>query len=79
VGPGDVFLATLPWFHIYGMVIVMHAGLYRGVKLVALPSFDLASYLRLTQVRPALPCSARNGARVYSRVHHCARACRSTG
>lgn len=49
VGPGDVFLATLPWFHIYGMVVVMHAGLYRGVKLVALPSFDLASYLRLTQ------------------------------
>lgn len=49
-GPGDVFLATLPWFHIYGMVIVMHAGLYRGVALVSLPAFDLTSYLKLVQV-----------------------------
>ena len=74
VGPGDVFLATLPWFHIYGMVVVMHAGLYRGVKLVALPSFDLASYLRLTQVRYALPYPP---AMTLAYTH--AWACRSTG
>lgn len=52
---GDVFLATLPWFHIYGMVVVLHAGLYRGVKLVALPAFSLEAYLSLVQVLRAAP------------------------
>jgi len=50
LGSEDVSLVTLPLFHIYGMVLIMHGGLYRGMKLVLMPSFDLVTYLRLAQV-----------------------------
>lgn len=41
----DVFLAVLPFFHIYGQTLVMNYGLRHGAAIVTLPRFDLDSYL----------------------------------
>jgi 4-coumarate--CoA ligase len=45
--PGDVTLAVLPFFHIYGMEVLMHLQLSRGAAVVTLPRFDLAAALGL--------------------------------
>ncbi len=47
VGPDDVFLAALPFFHIYGMSIVLSYGLRHGATIVTLPRFDPARYRAL--------------------------------
>ncbi len=49
VGPGDHAIATLPFFHIYGMVVIMCALLRRGACAVTMPQFDLEQYLKLSQ------------------------------
>jgi len=45
----DRVLATLPFFHIYGMVLILGLGLYRGVTLYTLPRFELEVFLRAIQ------------------------------
>jgi acyl-CoA synthetase (AMP-forming)/AMP-acid ligase II len=45
VVPGDVTLAILPFFHIYGMQVLMNMYLSAGAGLVTLPRFDLATAL----------------------------------
>jgi acyl-CoA synthetase (AMP-forming)/AMP-acid ligase II len=47
----DRVLATLPFFHIYGMVLILGLGLYRGVTLYSMPRFDLEIFLRTIQDR----------------------------
>lgn len=42
VVPGDVTLAILPFFHIYGMQVLMNMYLSMGAGLVTMPRFDLA-------------------------------------
>lgn len=42
VKPGDVTLAILPFFHIYGMQVLMNMYLSMGAGLVTMPRFDLA-------------------------------------
>jgi acyl-CoA synthetase (AMP-forming)/AMP-acid ligase II len=37
----DRVLATLPFFHIYGMVLILGLGLYQGATLYTMPRFDL--------------------------------------
>lgn len=44
--------AVLPFFHIYGLVIIMSFGLMRGATLVTLPRFDLEAFLRILQQWP---------------------------
>jgi 4-coumarate--CoA ligase len=46
-GPGDVTLAVLPFFHIYGMEVLLNLHLAVGATLVTLPRFDLPTVLRL--------------------------------
>ncbi len=41
----DVFAGVLPFFHIYGLVVIMNAGLLLGATTVTLPRFDLETYL----------------------------------
>ncbi|MGH9102185.1 MAG: AMP-binding protein [Acidimicrobiales bacterium] len=41
----DVAIALLPMYHIYGMVLIMSAGLSQGITLVSLPQFDLETFL----------------------------------
>ena len=46
---GEVALAFLPFFHIYGMQVLMNGLLANGVTVVTLPRFDLAQALGLVQ------------------------------
>lgn len=50
-GGSDRVLATLPFFHIYGMVLILGLGLYRGVTLYTMARFDLELFLRTIQDR----------------------------
>ncbi|MFA5884385.1 MAG: 4-coumarate--CoA ligase family protein [Acidimicrobiia bacterium] len=45
----EVMMAVLPFFHIYGMQVIMNDGLRRGATLVTMPRFDLEQYLALVQ------------------------------
>ena len=45
----DVFIGVLPFFHIYGQVVVLLAGLKSGCKIVTVPKFDPEMYLSLVQ------------------------------
>ncbi len=45
-------VGVLPFFHIYGMVVVMNFGLRRGATCVTLPRFDLELFLRVLQDWP---------------------------
>ncbi len=49
IRPGDVTLAFLPYFHIYGMTVLMNLYLARGAVQVTLPRFDLEAALRLIE------------------------------
>jgi acyl-CoA synthetase (AMP-forming)/AMP-acid ligase II len=44
-GSDDVLLAVLPFFHIYGMQVLMNLGLASGSTVVTMPRFELAAYL----------------------------------
>jgi acyl-CoA synthetase (AMP-forming)/AMP-acid ligase II len=45
----DTLVCFLPFFHIYGLVVVMLLGLRSGATLVVMPRFDLAQYLDLVE------------------------------
>ncbi|MEM7095967.1 MAG: 4-coumarate--CoA ligase family protein [Actinomycetota bacterium] len=49
--PGDVALAALPFFHIYGMQVLMNGLLANGVTIVTVPRFDLEQALGIVQDR----------------------------
>jgi acyl-CoA synthetase (AMP-forming)/AMP-acid ligase II len=42
-------IAVLPFFHIYGLVVLMNIPLYRGATIVTMPRFDLREFLRVIQ------------------------------
>jgi acyl-CoA synthetase (AMP-forming)/AMP-acid ligase II len=46
---GDVVPAFLPFFHIYGMVVIMALNLANGAVTVSIPRFDFAEFLTLSQ------------------------------
>ncbi|MEE9242636.1 MAG: AMP-binding protein, partial [Mycobacterium sp.] len=41
----DVVLAVLPFFHIYGMTVLLNAALHARARLVIMQKFDLAEFL----------------------------------
>lgn len=45
----DVCFAVLPFFHIYGMQVLMNMALGHGATVVTAPRFDLVRMLELTQ------------------------------
>ncbi|MDQ2650593.1 MAG: AMP-binding protein [Actinomycetota bacterium] len=45
----DSFVAVLPFFHIYGMQVLMNMGLRTGATIVTMPRFDLEQFLQLHQ------------------------------
>src|SRR5712691_10631993 len=45
----DRIVAVLPFFHIYGMQVVLNLSLWRGATLVTLPRFELEPFLGLLQ------------------------------
>jgi len=42
-------IAVLPFFHIYGMQVLMNNVIHRGGTVVTMPRFDLAEFLRILQ------------------------------
>jgi acyl-CoA synthetase (AMP-forming)/AMP-acid ligase II len=49
VEPTDVVLAVLPFFHIYGMTVLLDIALKKRAALVTMPRFDLSRFLGLIQ------------------------------
>ncbi|KAF8973603.1 amp dependent CoA ligase [Flammula alnicola] len=45
LGPGDVALGVLPFFHIYGLVVIMHYVLYTGASILVMPKFNFTNLL----------------------------------
>ncbi len=45
----ETFIAVLPFFHIYGMEVLMNTGLRAGVTIITMPRFDLEMFLSLHQ------------------------------
>ncbi len=42
-------LAVLPFYHIYGQVVVLYMGLYLGATIITMPRFDLETFLQVIQ------------------------------
>ncbi|TFG72349.1 MAG: 4-coumarate--CoA ligase family protein, partial [Solirubrobacterales bacterium] len=47
--PDDVLIGVLPFFHIYGMTVIMNMGLVSGNTIVTMPRFDLVQFLSLIE------------------------------
>jgi acyl-CoA synthetase (AMP-forming)/AMP-acid ligase II len=47
VGPDDTAIAILPFFHIYGMQVVMNMVVSQGATVVTMPRFDMERFLEL--------------------------------
>ncbi|KAL4920704.1 hypothetical protein BDW62DRAFT_176072 [Aspergillus aurantiobrunneus] len=45
----DVLLGLLPQSHIYGLVVMCHAGPFRGDQVIVLPKFELRTYMAAVQ------------------------------
>jgi acyl-CoA synthetase (AMP-forming)/AMP-acid ligase II len=45
----DAIIAVLPFFHIYGLVVIMKLGLARGATIVSMPRFDFPEFLTAMQ------------------------------
>ncbi|HEX2087878.1 MAG TPA: 4-coumarate--CoA ligase family protein [Solirubrobacteraceae bacterium] len=45
----DVVIGVLPFFHIYGMTVIMNMGLHAGATTVTMPRFDLEQFLTVIQ------------------------------
>ncbi len=45
----EKIIAVLPFFHIYGMQVLMNTGLRAGATIITMPRFDLEQFLQLHQ------------------------------
>ncbi len=45
----DTMLGMLPFFHIYGMVVIMNLALHRGATVVTMPRFEMEPFLDILQ------------------------------
>ena len=45
----DTLVGVLPFFHIYGMTVIMNQGLWQGATIVTMPRFDLEQFLGLIE------------------------------
>ncbi len=49
IDENDVVIGVLPFFHIYGMTVIMNMGLARGATIVTMPRFELRAFLELVE------------------------------
>ncbi len=49
VGEDEVGIAVLPFFHSYGLTVLMALALWQGATLVTMPRFDLEQFLTILQ------------------------------
>ncbi len=54
----DVVIGVLPFFHIYGMTVIMNLALHNGATVVTMPRFDLGQFLGLHQEHRVTQCYA---------------------
>jgi acyl-CoA synthetase (AMP-forming)/AMP-acid ligase II len=47
IADDDTLVGVLPFFHIYGMTVIMNQGLLAGATIVTMPRFDLDQFLGL--------------------------------
>jgi acyl-CoA synthetase (AMP-forming)/AMP-acid ligase II len=47
ISDDDTLIGVLPFFHIYGMTVIMNQGLWAGATIVTMPRFDLQQFLGL--------------------------------
>lgn len=45
----DLLLGVLPFYHIYGLVVILLNGLKSGSAIVTLPKFDKTSFVQLME------------------------------
>ncbi|KAI5275410.1 acetyl-CoA synthetase-like protein [Aureobasidium subglaciale] len=45
----DRILAFLPFFHIYGLTVILHMSFHKGCRTVVMPKFDIEDFCRITQ------------------------------
>lgn len=45
----DTVIGILPFFHIYGMVVIMNYAFFVGATVVTMPRFDMEQFLQLIQ------------------------------
>jgi acyl-CoA synthetase (AMP-forming)/AMP-acid ligase II len=45
----DHAIGILPFFHIYGMVVILNSALWKGATVVTMPKFDLEPFLQTMQ------------------------------
>ncbi len=53
IGKDDVIIAVLPFFHIYGLQIIMNCSLRVGAKVITQSRFDLGDFLACVQEHKA--------------------------
>jgi acyl-CoA synthetase (AMP-forming)/AMP-acid ligase II len=49
VTENDRVIGVLPFFHIYGLQVIMNGVLHKGATIVTMPKFDLEPFLQLMQ------------------------------
>ena len=49
IAEDDTLIGVLPFFHIYGMTVIMNQGLRSGATIVTMPRFDLDQFLGLIE------------------------------
>lgn len=50
----DTYVCLLPFFHTYGITIIMNTGFETGAKLVTLPQFEVQSFFRAIDTHKVL-------------------------
>ncbi|EME38182.1 hypothetical protein DOTSEDRAFT_161744, partial [Dothistroma septosporum NZE10] len=48
-GSGDRVLAMLPFYHIYGLTVLLHFGTYHGLESFVMPQFELRQFCETIQ------------------------------
>lgn len=49
IDENDSLIGVLPFFHIYGMVLIQNLAIFRGATLVTMPRFELEQFLQIVQ------------------------------
>jgi acyl-CoA synthetase (AMP-forming)/AMP-acid ligase II len=49
IGEDEKIIVVLPFFHIYGMTVIMNGTLYNGATMVTMPRFELEPFLQAIQ------------------------------
>jgi acyl-CoA synthetase (AMP-forming)/AMP-acid ligase II len=51
IGEGDTIAGVLPFFHIYGMTVIMNQALWCGATVVTMPRFEMGAFLDVLERR----------------------------